>query len=143
MQNERRNHSEPLMPSDCPERPWQKLGADLFELGGKTYLLVVDYLSRYVELALLTHTKCNDVINHLKSMFARHGIPEVLMSDNGPQFSGQAFASFASAYGFKHLTSSPKFPQNNGEAERAVQTIKGLLKKATDPYMALPESLVY
>ncbi|XP_030204757.1 uncharacterized protein K02A2.6-like [Gadus morhua] len=134
---ERRNHSEPLMPSDCPERPWQKLGADLFELGGKTYLLVVDYLSRYVELALLTHTKCNDVINHLKSMFARHGIPEVLMSDNGPQFSGQAFASFASAYGFKHLTSSPKFPQSNGEAERAVQTIKGLLKKATDPYMAL------
>lgn len=134
---ERRNHSEPLMPSECPERPWQKLGADLFELGGKTYLLIVDYLSRYVEIALLTHTKCNDVINHLKSMFARHGIPEVLMSDNGPQFSGQAFASFATAYGFQHLTSSPKFPQSNGEAERAVQTVKGLLKKATDPYMAL------
>lgn len=134
---ERRNTSEPLMPSDCPERPWQKLGADLFELEGKTYLLVVDYLSRYVEIALLDRTKGKDVINHLKSIFARHGIPETLMSDNGPQFSGQAFDSFATAYGFRHMTSSPKYPQSNGEAERAVQTIKNLLKKSADPYMAL------
>lgn len=59
------------------------------------------------------------------------------MSDNGPQFSGQAFATFAALYGFKHITSSPKFPQSNGEAERAVQTVKNLLKKAVDPYMAL------
>lgn len=134
---ERHNHSEPLMPSDCPERPWEKLGADLFELEGKTYLLVADYLSRYVEIALLSHTRSTDVITHLKSMFARHGIPEVMMSDNGPRFSGQAFASFAASYGFKHITSSPKFPQSNGEAECAVQTVKHLLRKAADPYIAL------
>lgn len=91
---ERRSHSEPLMSSDWPERPWEKLGADLFELEGKTYLLVVDYLSRYVEIALLSHTRSTDVITHIKSMFACHGIPMVMMSDNGPQFSGQAFASF-------------------------------------------------
>uniref|UniRef100_A0A3Q2QP68 Integrase catalytic domain-containing protein n=1 Tax=Fundulus heteroclitus TaxID=8078 RepID=A0A3Q2QP68_FUNHE len=97
----------------------------------------VDYFSRYVELALLTQTKCKDVINHLKSMFARYSIPESLMSDNGPQLSGQAFASYAKAYEFKHLTSSPKFPCSNGEAEQAVQTMKSLLKKATDPYLAL------
>ncbi|XP_034540201.1 uncharacterized protein LOC117832662 [Notolabrus celidotus] len=78
-----------------------------------------------------------DVITHLKSIFARHGIPEVMMSDNGPQFSGQVFASFAALYGFKHVTSSPRFPQSNGEAERAVQTVKSLLKKAADPYLAL------
>ena len=59
------------------------------------------------------------------------------MSDNGPQFSGQAFALFAAAYGFRHVTSSPRFPQSNGEAERAVQTVKNLLKKADDPYLAL------
>uniref|UniRef100_A0A7N8YPR4 Integrase catalytic domain-containing protein n=1 Tax=Mastacembelus armatus TaxID=205130 RepID=A0A7N8YPR4_9TELE len=101
------------------------------------YLVVVDYFSRYVEIAQLSNTKSTDVIVHLKSIFARHGIPEVLMSDNGPQFSGQDFTHFASTYGFNHITSSPKFPQSNGEAERAVQTVKGLLKKASDPYLAL------
>ena len=48
---ERQNRKETLMPSECPERPWQMFGADLFLLGSKTYLLVVDYFSRYVEIA--------------------------------------------------------------------------------------------
>ncbi|XP_042072880.1 uncharacterized protein K02A2.6-like [Haplochromis burtoni] len=134
---ERHNNSEPLMPTEYPARPWQRVGTDLFELGGETYLLAVDYHSRFVEIALLNRTKSNDVITHLKSFFARHGIPEVLMSDNGPQYSGRIFTDFAAAYGFKHITSSPKFPQSNGEAERAVQTVKNLLKKAADPYLAL------
>ena len=45
--------------------------------------------------------------------------------------------TFADNYGFRHTTSSPKFPQSNGEAERAVQIVKCLLKKTNDPYMAL------
>lgn len=134
---ERHNNNEPLMPSDCPDRPWLKLGADLFQLGNNTYLLVVDYFSRHVEIAHLSHTKAADVITHLKSIFACHGIPEIMMSDNKPQFSGQAFAAFYASYRFKHVTSSLRFPQSNGEAERAVQTVKNLLKKAADPYLAL------
>lgn len=94
---ERQNHKEPLKPTECPRRPWQKIGSDLFTLEGKTYLLVVDYFSRFIEIAALYNTRSTDVINHLKSMFARHGIPETLMSDNGPQFSGQAFTSFAAS----------------------------------------------
>ncbi|XP_034075852.1 uncharacterized protein K02A2.6-like [Gymnodraco acuticeps] len=134
---ERQNPKEPLMPTQYPGRPWQKLGADLFMLGSKSYLLVVDYASRYVEMALLTPTKSTDVIHHLKSIFARHGIPETLVTDNGPQFSGRAFEEFSESYGFKHITSSPKYPQSNGVAERAVKTVKSLLKKAADPYLAL------
>ncbi|KAE8285741.1 hypothetical protein D5F01_LYC15408 [Larimichthys crocea] len=134
------SHLGPLMPTPYPGRPWQKCGADLFMLGSKTYLLVVDYASRYVEIALLTPTRSDDVIQHLKSIFARHGICETLVTDNGPQFSGAAFAEFAESYGFQHVTSSPKYPQGNVEAERAVQTVKGFLKKSKDPYLAL---LVY
>ncbi|KAJ7996477.1 hypothetical protein DPEC_G00237470 [Dallia pectoralis] len=134
---ERRNVNEPLMPTEMPDRPWQTLGADLFALKGKTYLLVVDFFSRYVEIALLSPTRSTDVVVHLKSIFSRHGICEFLKSDNGPQFSGSHFKAFAAEYGFVHITSSPKFPQSNGEAERAVQTVKNLLTKASDPYLAL------
>lgn len=70
-------------------------------------------------IAQLSVTRSTDVIAHLKSIFARHGIPEILMSDNGSQFSG-AFTSFATLYGFSHITSSPRFPQSNGEVEGAV-----------------------
>ncbi|KAL7865994.1 hypothetical protein SRHO_G00112410 [Serrasalmus rhombeus] len=134
---ERLNHREPLISTPYLGKPWQKCGADLFMLGSKTYLLVVDYMSRYVEIALLTPTRSNDVIHHLKSIFAHHGICETLVTDNGPQFSGAAFSEFAASYGFCHVTSSPKYPQGNAEAEQAVQTVKGLLKKSNDPYLAL------
>uniref|UniRef100_A0A1A8CXN4 Gypsy retrotransposon integrase-like protein 1 n=1 Tax=Nothobranchius kadleci TaxID=1051664 RepID=A0A1A8CXN4_NOTKA len=134
---ERTNPVEPLMPSQLPERPWQKVGADLFTFNNSNYVLLVDYYSKFVEIAKLTPTRSEDVIVHLKSIFSRHGIPELLYSDNGPQFSSQQFKDFAAAYGFMHVTSSPGFAQSNGEAERHVQTVKSLLKKAKDPYLAL------
>ena len=77
------------------------------------------------------------VINVLKTMFSRYGIPEELRSDNGPQFSSQEFAEFAKKYQFTYSTSSPRFPASNGQAERAVQTVKNLLKNSSDPFLAL------
>ena len=136
---ERSNRSEPLIPSVLPDRPWQKLAADMFQLNGQSYLLVVDYFSRYPEVALANKTTSSDIITHMKSMFARHGIPEILISDNGPQFSCMEFAAFTKPYGFTHHTSSPHYPQSNGEVERSVKTIKYLLKKSKDSYIALME----
>ena len=129
--------AEPLLPSRLPNLPWQKLGTDLFEWNKSTYLIIVDYYSRYIELSKLRNTSAEEVISQTKSIFARHGIPEELFSDNGPQFSSEAFTQFAQSYGFKHVTSSPYFPQSNGEAERAVQTIKNLMKKKDDLYLAI------
>ena len=129
--------SEPLIPGELPERPWQKVATDLFELEGKTFLLVVDYHSRYPEVAKLSSTTSAAIIERMKSIFARHGIPEILMSDNGPQYSAAEFLKFSKKYGFTHITSSPRYPQSNGEAERAVQTIKNLLSKSEDPYLSL------
>ena len=77
----------------------------------------------------------------MKSIFARHGIPETVISDNGPQFSSKEFADFAAKWEFSHITSNPRYPKANGMAERTVQTVKQLLEKADlkkeDPYLAI------
>ncbi len=92
-------------------------------------MLLIDYYSRYIEVASLTSTATKPVIEKLKVMFARHGVPEVLVTDNGPQFAASDFDDFAKDYDFHHVTSSPRYPQSNGEAERAVRTVKALLRK--------------
>ena len=132
-----KNHPEPLETTQFPDSPWSKVASDLFEYKQKNYLLVVDYYSRYIEIAKLDETTASCVIQHLKSMFARHGIPQCLKSDNGPQYACREFKDFAQSYGFLHVTSSPGHPSSNGEAERAVRTIKQLLRGSTDPYAAL------
>jgi len=70
-------------------------------------------------------------------MFARHGILKQLISDNGRQFSATSFAKFAEDCGFTHILTSPRYLQANGEVECAVQTMKTLLKKPSDPYKVL------
>ena len=131
---------EPLISSQLPSLPWQKVGTDLFEWEKANYLLVVDHLSRWIDISKLEQTTSRCVISHMSSIFTRYGIPELIVSDNGPLYSSEIFKEFARNYGFEHITSSPHYPQANGEADRAVQTIKGLLKKAADPYLAM---LVY
>lgn len=102
-----------LMPAEHPERPWQKMDSDPFVLGAQTYLGVLYYLFRYFEMPQLAHNCSTDTVVHLKSLFTFHDIPEVLCTDNGPQYSSQAFDSFATAYGFKHITNSPRYLQGN------------------------------
>ena len=123
--------------TETPDRPWSIISADLFDLHGHAYLITVDHYSKWPELAKLDNQSSVHTIQHLKSQFARYGIPDKFISDNGPQFSSDSFKKFAKDYGFTHVTSSPHFPQSNGQAERTVQTVKSLLRKASDSYKAL------
>ena len=127
------NQPEPLCPTVFPQRPWQVVGTDLFRSQSVDYLLVVDYFSCYVEVAALRKNKADsEIIRALEAIFARNGIPEKVHSDNGPPYDGQDNSHFAREWGFQIALSNPMYAQSNGEAERAVQTVKNTLKKEKD-----------
>ena len=132
---------EPMISHEIPSRPWEKVGCDLFDFDDKYYLVCVDYYSDYFEVDRIFGKKGKEVISRIKSQFARHGIPDQLISDNGPPFSSREFQEFALTYEFEHLTSSPRYPQSNGKVENAVKMAKNIMKKArlagTDPNLSL------
>ncbi|KAF2904826.1 hypothetical protein ILUMI_01349 [Ignelater luminosus] len=79
--------NEPLISHDIPNRSWKKVACDLFNIQRDAYLLVEDYYSKYIEIVKLEDsTSSNQVIVHLKSIFARHAIPDVVMSDNDKEW---------------------------------------------------------
>ncbi len=137
----RRNCKEPMIEHDIPHRPWQKVGSDLFEFDHEQYIVLVDYYSNFIEVDKVKNIKSPTIIHICKQHFARYGIPEMMITDNGPAYASADFAFFSRSYGFKHVTSSPRYPQSNGKAEKAVQVIKSLFKKAKadrqEAYIAL------
>ncbi|XP_062614646.1 uncharacterized protein K02A2.6-like [Saccostrea cucullata] len=138
-----RNCKEPLLQHSTCEFPWQKIGLDLFEIQGKHYMVSVDYFSSFIEVDYLPTTTSARVISLLKKQFSRFGIPNVIISDGGPQFRCQEFQDFVKTWKIDHRFSSPMHQQANGKAESAVKIIKTLMIKAqedeTDPYEALLE----
>lgn len=139
-ENARRQAKQPLISHEIPDQPWAKVSSDLFEFKGKHYMLCVDYYSKYPEVTCLgSEIKARVIIDTLKSVFSRHGIPIVLISDNGPQYVNEEFKKFTRSWEFKHETSSPRYPRSNGQVERMVQTVKGFMAKSDEPHLALLE----
>nr|KAG5701731.1 hypothetical protein BaRGS_004333 [Batillaria attramentaria] len=130
------NQREPLKPSTPPERPFQRVGIDILETRGVHYLVMVDYYSRFIEIVQLSNLTSSLVVSKLKTLFARHGIPETVVSDNATQFSSSEFQDFARSWNFCHVTSSPHFPQSNGQAESSVKIAKSILAQ-DEPALAL------
>ena len=124
------NPQQPMQTHKIPERPWSRVGSDLFSLHSKDYIVLVDYYSDFVEVDLLKNTNSSVVIKFLNAQFSRHGIPDVLVTDNGPQFISGEFSEFATHWEFQHVTSSPYHPKSNGKAESAVKIVESLIKKA-------------
>ena len=78
-----------MIPHPVPSRPWQFIATDHFEFQGKEYLVTTDYYSNFLEIDKLDTQTSKEVIEKLKCQMARHGIPDKLVSDNGPQFSSR------------------------------------------------------
>jgi len=140
---DKRQPKEMLISHEVPERPWAKVGIDLFSCRSHNYLICVDYYSSFREIDLLEDTRSATVIRKLKAQFARHGIPEVCVSDNGPQFISDEFKELSRHWGFAHMTTSPIYPRSNGKVDAAVKSAKAIMKKSRkarmDPFLALLE----
>ena len=118
-----RQPGEPLTMKSVPDHPFCVVATDILTLKWRDYLVFVDTYSNFIEVDLLHSATSSEVIQNLKTHFAKHGSPETLMSDNGTQYMSSEFQRFTQAWNFKHQTSSPGDSQSNGAAEAAVKSV--------------------
>ncbi|XP_049800180.1 uncharacterized protein K02A2.6-like [Schistocerca nitens] len=108
-----------------PAGPWQRVHIDFAgPYWNSRWLIVIDAFSNFPFVVPMQSTTSAQTIQALTSIFCIEGLPEVLVSDNGPQFTSAAFESFCSANGIRHVLTPPFHPQSNGAAERFVRTFK-------------------
>ena len=88
------------------------------------FLILVDANTKWVDIHVVNSTSAEVTIKKMRATFATLGLPQILVTDNAPQFTSAQFAQFTKNNGIKHVTSSPYHPSTNGLAERMVQTFK-------------------
>uniref|UniRef100_A0A8C7WXQ6 Gypsy retrotransposon integrase-like protein 1 n=1 Tax=Oryzias sinensis TaxID=183150 RepID=A0A8C7WXQ6_9TELE len=123
------NPKEPLQPHKVPTKPWQSLASDLFEVNGRHYLLTVDRYSKFPMVDEMHTTSSHAVAQKIQAYVSLFGRPDEILTDNGTQYTGEAFKRFTKEWGVKHITSSPHYPKSNGFIERHVRHIKSIVKK--------------
>ena len=122
--------ASPIHPWMWPTRPWYRLHLDFAgPFMGHMFLIVIDAHSKWLEVRVMDSTTSSAVISTLRSIFAQFGLPSVIVTDNGRNFTSTEFHKFLKKNGIKHILSSPYHPSSNGLAERAVQSFKQSLIK--------------
>ena len=124
--------SAPLHPWSWPSEPWSRLHIDsAAPFMGKMYLVLVDTHSKWMDVEIISQITAPQTIEKLRSIFAVHGLPKKVVSDNGPTFISHKFQEFMERYGIVHVKAAPYHPSSNGLAERAVRSFKQGLKSIT------------
>ena len=123
----------PIHPWKWPIKPWYRVHVDLAgPFLNHMFLIVIDAYSKWLEVRLLSSTTSTSLISSLRSIFAQFGIPSVIVSDNGRNFTSTEFEQFLTQNGIRHLLSSPYHPSSNGLAERGVRIFKEGMSKCTE-----------
>ena len=104
-------------------------------------LLVVDAKSKWIEVFPMSSTTESATIQALRFLFATHGLPEAIDSDNGPPIVAQEMKYFMKSDRISHYLSSPYYPTSNGEVWRAVRTCKESMKTMKDETGTLVDKL--
>ncbi|XP_037954661.1 uncharacterized protein K02A2.6-like [Teleopsis dalmanni] len=106
------------------------------------WLVCVDAFSKYPYIVQLSNTTSTDAVKAFTSIFAIVGLPETLVSANGPQFTSLQFKKFCLKNGIQHVTTAPFHPASNGLADRFVRTFKTSVKKNLDDGMSISEAVI-
>ena len=123
----------PLHPWEWPGRPWSRVHVDYAgPFMGKMFLLIIDAHSKWMDIHCVNSATSSVTIDKMRSTFASHGLPEIVVSDNGSNFVSSEFKSFLQKNGIKHISLAPYQTSTNGLVERAVQTFKQGMKKQGD-----------
>ena len=126
----------PLHPWEWPGHPWTRLHIDYAgPFKGEMFLVVVDAYSKWLEVHQMTSTTSTATIEKLREIFATHGLPTTVVSDNGTNFTSSEFEEFMKRNGIKHIKVSPYHPASNGQAERAVRIFKEGIEKMKEGSM--------
>ncbi|XP_059622189.1 uncharacterized protein K02A2.6-like [Phlebotomus argentipes] len=110
-------------------RFWQRIHVDYAKYKTDYFLLIVDAFSKWPEIFKTSTMTANVTKDKLRECFARHGLPETLVSDNGTQFTSETFGDFCKEHGINHVRTASYCPASNGQAERFVDTLKRSLEK--------------
>ncbi|XP_060546708.1 uncharacterized protein K02A2.6-like [Pantherophis guttatus] len=120
----------PVREWEKPKGPWGRIHIDFAgPFHGQNFLIIVDAFSKWLEIALMPSITSEAVIKVLKKLFATHGLPDTLVSDNGPQFTATQFEGYLAELGIQHALSAPFHPASNGLVERFVRTAKEALSR--------------
>ena len=111
---------------------WTKVATDIFYFDSDSYLLIFDYTSRFPVVKRLTSMTVQHVTSQMKLVFSEYGLPETIISNNGPCYSAEAFTKLMRNYSVNHIISSPNYPQLSGLAEKYVQIVKNLFYKSQE-----------
>ena len=117
---------------EFPLHPWSRLVTDIFSIKGASYLLIVDYTSRFPAVYKLSSMTGPHVASQCKVIFSEYRWPETLISDNGPYYTVEVFTSEMNAYHINHIRSSPNYPHYNVLPEKYVHIVKSLFYKAKE-----------
>ena len=119
----------PLYPWTWPAKPWQRIHIDFATYNSLHYLVLVDAHSKWPEVIGPMKSTCADATaDALRSVFARYGLPEQIVSDNGPPYQSKEYDNFLKQNGVQKILVSPYHPSSNGQAERFIQTFKRFLE---------------
>ena len=122
--------SAPAHPWVIPHQSWERLHIDHAQWGKHLLLILVDAFAKWPEVHLVSSTSATQTIDKLRTIFATHGVPVTLVSDNGPPFTSAQFEAFMKANGIVHKRVPPYHPSSNGLAENFVRTVKQALDKS-------------
>ena len=122
-------------------RPVEILGMDLVDFRGQHALVTVDYFPGFLTYDTLESETTRAVTKVLNNIFRKFGLPEKIISDNGPCFRSNNFRRFGDQRDIGHITASPHYNQSNGRAERAVATIEQILKKSAKSDIDIAKAL--